>query len=81
MRANMLAMNALEGFPQPTDVAAACAFLLSDDARFITGHTLPVDAGALSRIANSPEAQSDLFTAKLCPKHCMPQKQCLVKVY
>lgn len=48
-------MNALPGFVQPSDVAAAAAFLLSEDARFITGHTLPVDAGALSRMANRRE--------------------------
>ena len=42
--------NALPGLPQPSEVASACSFLLSDEARYITGHTLPVDAGALSRI-------------------------------
>jgi NAD(P)-dependent dehydrogenase (short-subunit alcohol dehydrogenase family) len=47
--------NALPGLPQPSDIAAACAFLLSEEARYITGHTLPVDAGSLSRVANSPE--------------------------
>ena len=52
------AMNALPGMVQPCDIAAACAFLLSDEARFITGHILPVDAGALSRIANSPESRN-----------------------
>jgi NAD(P)-dependent dehydrogenase (short-subunit alcohol dehydrogenase family) len=30
---------------QPADIAAAVSFLASDDARFITGHTLTVDAG------------------------------------
>jgi NAD(P)-dependent dehydrogenase (short-subunit alcohol dehydrogenase family) len=29
----------------PSDIASAAAFLLSDDARFITGITLPVDGG------------------------------------
>jgi NAD(P)-dependent dehydrogenase (short-subunit alcohol dehydrogenase family) len=33
----------------PEDVAAACAFLCSDDARYITGHTLVVDGGWLVR--------------------------------
>jgi NAD(P)-dependent dehydrogenase (short-subunit alcohol dehydrogenase family) len=31
--------------PSPDDIAAAIAFLASDDARFITGVTLPVDGG------------------------------------
>jgi NAD(P)-dependent dehydrogenase (short-subunit alcohol dehydrogenase family) len=30
---------------QPEEIAAAAAFLLSDDASFITGHALPVDGG------------------------------------
>ena len=32
---------------QPEDISNALLFLVSDDARFITGATLPVDAGAL----------------------------------
>lgn len=34
----------------PEDVAAAVAFLASDDARFITGTTLAVDGGRLARL-------------------------------
>jgi meso-butanediol dehydrogenase/(S,S)-butanediol dehydrogenase/diacetyl reductase len=29
----------------PADIAAAIAFLASDDARFVTGVNLPVDGG------------------------------------
>jgi NAD(P)-dependent dehydrogenase (short-subunit alcohol dehydrogenase family) len=35
------------------DIASAVVFLASDDARWITGHTLPVDAGALRLAAMS----------------------------
>ncbi|WP_181780448.1 mycofactocin-coupled SDR family oxidoreductase [Pseudonocardia pini] len=34
---------------EPADVSKAVLFLASDDARYITGATLPVDAGALLR--------------------------------
>jgi 2-hydroxycyclohexanecarboxyl-CoA dehydrogenase len=30
---------------RPEDIAAACAFLVSDDAGYITGHTLSVNGG------------------------------------
>ena len=33
---------------EPADIAAAIAFLVSDDAAWITGHTLPVDGGLLA---------------------------------
>jgi NAD(P)-dependent dehydrogenase (short-subunit alcohol dehydrogenase family) len=32
---------------EPLDVANAVLFLLSDEARYVTGVSLPVDAGAL----------------------------------
>jgi len=39
----------LQELPDPTDYARAVAFLVSDDARHITGTDLAVDAGALAR--------------------------------
>lgn len=45
MRELMASYNPMPGIVQPEDVAAAVAFLASDDARFITGHTLPIDGG------------------------------------
>ena len=35
----------LRNFPEPCDVAAICGFLASDEARYITGAIIPVDAG------------------------------------
>ena len=35
---------------EPEDIAAAAAFLASDDARFVTGASLPVDGGRLARL-------------------------------
>jgi NAD(P)-dependent dehydrogenase (short-subunit alcohol dehydrogenase family) len=42
---NMLAIPWVE----PVDVANACMFLASDEARYITSVTLPVDAGSTQR--------------------------------
>lgn len=49
MRALIEAQTPTPGLPFPEDVAAAVAFLASDDARWITGHTLPVDGGYHAR--------------------------------
>ena len=45
MRAAMENYNPMPGIPQADDVAAVVAFLASDEARWITGHTLPIDGG------------------------------------
>jgi NAD(P)-dependent dehydrogenase (short-subunit alcohol dehydrogenase family) len=34
---------------QPDEIADAVVWLLSDEARFVTGHTLPVDGGVSSQ--------------------------------
>lgn len=46
----MRGMHALDtGWVQPDDVSNAVLFLASEEARFVTGVALPVDAGALVR--------------------------------
>ena len=41
-----LGLQALKRLAVPADIAGAVAFLASDDARWITGDTLPVDGGS-----------------------------------
>jgi NAD(P)-dependent dehydrogenase (short-subunit alcohol dehydrogenase family) len=45
MRRLLTTQTPIPGMPTPEDVAAVVAFLASDDARWITGHTLPIDGG------------------------------------
>lgn len=45
----VLAMTPMRCLAEPQDVADAIAFLASDRARMITGHTLPVDGGFLAQ--------------------------------
>ena len=47
-REQIVRRSALRRLPEPADVAAAVEFLLSDQARNITGTTLTVDAGSTS---------------------------------
>lgn len=41
---------AIKRLGQPDDMVGACLFLLSDDARWVTGHVLAVDGGQITRI-------------------------------
>ena len=41
----------------PEDIAAGALYLASDDAAFVTGHTLAIDAGMTSAIGPSPFAR------------------------
>jgi NAD(P)-dependent dehydrogenase (short-subunit alcohol dehydrogenase family) len=49
MRAAMENYNPMPGIPTAEDVAAVVAFLASDEARWITGHTVPIDGGYCAR--------------------------------
>ena len=46
----IMAVHALPALPEPRNIADAIAFLCSDQAAFITGVLLPVDAGWLSAV-------------------------------
>jgi len=45
-RTTVIGMQTLKRIGQPNDVASVVAFLASDDARWITGDTIPVDGGS-----------------------------------
>jgi len=47
----IMAVHALRYLPDPSDIAAAIAFLASDQAKAITGILLPVDAGWLAAVS------------------------------
>ncbi|MEU5938537.1 glucose 1-dehydrogenase [Micromonospora sp. NPDC047548] len=49
MRARMESFNPKPGIPTPDDVAGVVVFLCSDDAAWITGHTIPIDGGYTAR--------------------------------
>ncbi|MFC4148566.1 SDR family NAD(P)-dependent oxidoreductase [Micromonospora mangrovi] len=49
MRRQMESFNPKPGIPTPDDVAGVVAFLASDDAAWITGHTIPIDGGYVAR--------------------------------
>ena len=56
MRAYFQGQSLLGGVAQPSDIAAAAAFLLSDSARFISGTSLAVDGGCLARLYEGPSS-------------------------
>jgi NAD(P)-dependent dehydrogenase (short-subunit alcohol dehydrogenase family) len=47
-RESYLGMVPMGRYATPAEVASAIAFLCSDEAGFITGHSLPVDGGYLA---------------------------------
>jgi NAD(P)-dependent dehydrogenase (short-subunit alcohol dehydrogenase family) len=49
MRAAIASYNPMPGILAAEDIAAAVAFLASDEARWITGHTLPIDGGYVAK--------------------------------
>jgi NAD(P)-dependent dehydrogenase (short-subunit alcohol dehydrogenase family) len=44
--AQVLARNMLKLLGEPADIAHAAVWLASDEARYVTGANIPVDAGA-----------------------------------
>ena len=38
------------GMMEPEDVSAAIAYLVSDEAKYVTGVTFPVDAGFCNKV-------------------------------
>ena len=49
MRERLESYNPMPGIPDSEDVASVVAFLASDDARWITGVTIPIDGGYTAR--------------------------------
>jgi 3-oxoacyl-[acyl-carrier protein] reductase len=45
-RSFILGMQALQRIAEPADIASVVPFLVSDDARWITGTTIHVDGGS-----------------------------------
>jgi len=47
----ILAPQAMTRFGEPAEVAAAVVWLCSDEASFVTGVALPVDAGSVAWVS------------------------------
>jgi 3-oxoacyl-[acyl-carrier protein] reductase len=47
-RQNYVRLIPMKRFGRPEEIAAAVSFLCSEDASYITGHTIPVDGGYLA---------------------------------
>src|SRR5690606_32542250 len=50
-------MHPLGRRARPEEVASVIAFLLSEEASFMTGETVRVDGGVLSRIGGAPQTE------------------------
>ncbi|KXS94932.1 hypothetical protein AC578_3925 [Pseudocercospora eumusae] len=48
-KAKLMGKHPFRGLGQPEDIAKACVFLASEDAQWVTGHTLPVEGGYLAQ--------------------------------
>lgn len=56
-----LDVHAFTRLGEPSDIAGAVAFLLSDDAEFVNGVNLPVDAGFAEIYRPAPVSDEDFF--------------------
>ena len=79
-REQIIRRSALRRLPEPTDVAAAVKFLLSEEARNITGTTLTVDAGntvSVVPVMLRASSESRKFTAAATSAGCGSRRSAL----
>ena len=48
-------MTAMKSTLEPEDLAGACVFFASDDAKFVTGQTLVIDGGSGDARLTNPD--------------------------